>query len=216
MDHPSEELRHLVRRHIELLNEYEEFLERNPEHPHFPFLPVRYDPVVIERACPLERDPGGFLEMLVAPGNRQQGLHNIREETRGCRKLIILDPYIFSGPSARAADIASDLEEALFSRRKSIESVHIVYSDKPGDRTGAVRDAVLSMFQKHKTFVSEVRSSTLHDRVWIFDRTSALVVGTSLNGIGNRLAFILPLPSEDLLHLLIYLDDNGLSRHVAA
>jgi len=216
MDNPSKELRQLVRRHIELLSEYEDFLERYPEHTHFPFLPMRYEPVVIERACPLERDPGGFMEMIVAPGNRQQGLHNIREETRNCRKLIILDHYIFSGPAARAAEIAKDLEEALFSRRKSIESAHIVYSDKPGDRTGAVRNAVLSMFQNHKTFVSEARSSTLHDRVWIFDRTSALVVGTSLNGIGNRLAFILPLPSDDLLDLLNYLDDNGLSRHAAA
>lgn len=216
MDHLSEELRHLVRRHIELLSDYEDFLERNPEHPHLPLFPVRYERVVIERACPLERDPGGFMEMLVAPGNRQQGLRNIRDETRDCRKLIILDPYIFSGPSARAADIAADLEEALFSRRKSIQSVHIVYSDKPGDRTGAIREAVLSMFERHKTFVSEARSSTLHDRVWIFDRTGALVVGTSLNGIGHRLAFILPLPNEDLLHLLSYLDNNGLSRHVAA
>lgn len=216
MDNPSEELRNLVRRHIEVLREYEEFLDRNPEYRHFPFLPGRYDPIVIERACPLERDPGGFLEMLVAPGNRQQGLHNIREETQGRRKLIILDPYIFSGPSARAADIAIDLEEALFSRKKSINSVHIVYSDNPSDRTGAVREAVLSMFKRHKTFVSEVRSPILHDRVWVFDRTSALVVGTSLNGIGNRLAFILPLPNDDLLHLLNYLDDNGLSRHVAA
>ncbi|MGE8492001.1 hypothetical protein [Comamonas sp.] len=216
MDDLSKEWRHLVRRHIELLRDYEDFLDRNPGHSHPPLFPVRYEPVVIERACPLERDPGGLMEMLVAPGNRQQGLRNIREETRDCRNLIILDPYIFSGPSARADDIAADLEEALFSRRKSIQSVHVVYSDKPGDRTGAVRKAVLSMFARHKTFVSEARSSALHDRVWIFDRTSALLVGTSLNGIGNRLAFILPLPHEDLLYLLSYLDDNGLSRHVAA
>ncbi len=38
----------------------------------------------------------------------------------------------------------------------------------------------------------------MHDRVWIKDGNRAKVVGTSFNGLGKKLAFILNLPESDL------------------
>src|ERR1700722_19282861 len=51
---------------------------------------------------------GGFLEMLVGPQGRTEGLKELRDFSRGKEKLIICDPYIFSGRTRDAAAIATD------------------------------------------------------------------------------------------------------------
>jgi len=48
-------------------------------------------------------------------------------------------------------------------------------------------------------------NSKIHDRVWIADKNTAFVIGTSFGGLGRRLAFLLDLPSEDLTRFKRYL-----------
>jgi len=45
-------------------------------------------------------------------------------------------------------------------------------------------------------------SEDFHDRFWIIDRTKGLVIGTSLNGIGNKYALFDILRDEDTKYLL--------------
>ncbi|TOM09059.1 hypothetical protein CGH83_22850 [Vibrio parahaemolyticus] len=56
----------------------------------------------------------------------------------------------------------------------------------------------------HKTLRSRnikltyIETNEIHDRVFIRDQDEAVLVGTSLGGYGNKLAFVLDLPNEDL------------------
>ncbi|TOB05723.1 hypothetical protein CGK13_21800, partial [Vibrio parahaemolyticus] len=79
-------------------------------------------------------------------------------------------------------------------------------------KTNAVKTSIERMFKDNGIFFSTATTEEVHDRVWISDRNRALVVGTSLNGIGNRAAFLLPLPDSDLNELLDFLDEKSLSR----
>jgi hypothetical protein len=38
----------------------------------------------------------------------------------------------------------------------------------------------------------------VHDRIWVVDDNRGYLVGTSLNGFGKRLSFLVPLPNNDL------------------
>jgi len=206
----------LLRRQEELLREYREILASDEDDHGFLDLTLfpmgRERTIVIERTCALANEPEKYMEMLSLPGQRASGLREIRDFTSEAESLIIVDPYIFSGQTAQADEITRDFKKSIRAAGKYIKRVHFVYDQSPSNTTNAVKKSIKQMLKDESINVTESQSDVLHDRVWISDRKSAIVVGTSLNGIGGRLAFILPLPRADLSALLDYLDDQGLSR----
>lgn len=201
----------LLHRYQTLLCEYEILLEsfeegESPEEI-FPLHTMR--PLIVERRCSLlEREPS-LIEMLVAPGNRELGLKEIRDFTKDTEKLIVIDPYIFSGSKEAASQIAQEFARAARISGRQLRDVHIVYD--LSHSTNAVKKAVENVAKTHVRLTMST-SEDMHDRVWIADRNRALAVGTSLNGIGKRAAFLLPLPKSDLDALLEFMDENSLSR----
>lgn len=65
----------------------------------------------------------------------------------------------------------------------------------------------ISQFAKKKNIcLANYETKEIHDRVWIKDKSRGWVVGTSFNGLGNKLAFLLDLPHDDLVKFLDELD----------
>lgn len=124
--------------------------------------------------------------------------------------LIIVDPYVFSGPRSSAEQISNDLKKSARIGGKSLRRVHFVYDSD--NVTATLRSSVRKLLATESVKMTEAQTGELHDRVWIADRKRGIVVGTSLNGIGERAAFLLPLPEPDLTALLEFLDNRKLSR----
>jgi len=214
----------ILKKYNKLMMEYEELLsvsefseEDFPNEVLFPLFPHR--PLYIERQCAFMRESGEAqnfpMNLMVAPSEKAEGLTEISAFTRGSEELIIIDPYIFFK--------RSNIQEAIEDFKKSISlentqdnnvclrKVHFVYD--PDRKNGAIYDAITETLQEKSIHFSEKPWDRLHDRIWISEhngRKKAIVVGTSLNGIGNRLSFILPLPDRDLNDLYRFLVDNSL------
>ena len=166
--------------------------------------------VYVERSCPLSNSGSNQIHMLTKPGERSNGLKELRDFTRESESLIIVDPYFFSGKKTNAEKITDDLERCTRAKQKSLKRVHVIFDSS--SETQSVRKCITNMFKSNGVHLSMATTDEVHDRVWVSDRERALVVGTSLNGIGNRAAFLLPLPDTDLNELLDFLDNNSLSR----
>lgn len=143
------------------------------------------------------------------PGQKAIALSELRNLTCECQSLIVVDPYVFAGMAEISTAIAGDLAESASAKGGSLKTIHFVYDESKRD--AGVHAEVHETFQRRGIKVSEAVTNKIHDRVWIADRTRALVVGTSFNGIGRRAAFLLPLPIIDLQVFLDYLDSQGLS-----
>jgi len=213
----SNEKRYLdfIRKYNEVMREYEELLAETDladnEIWALPPLLGRRS-LVVERKCAFADESERYMEMLTQPGQRAAGLKELRNFSATTESLIVVDPYIYSGQAANAETIAQDFKKSIRAAGASLKRVHIIYDADESNTANAIRKRIHEMLADEKIHITEATSAVLHDRIWISDRSRATVIGTSLNGIGGRLAFILPLPSDDLIELLKYLDDNGLSR----
>lgn len=160
--------------------------------------------------CPLIHNQElNTLGLITLPTQRDNGLKEIREFTNNTSDLIVIDPYIYGGEAIGSSSYIDEFIKS--SRLQKIKKLHIIYSSRHGN-TGAIKKGIKEAAQNNKCQFSEIDNDSIHDRIWIADRTRAIVVGTSLGGLGNKVCFILPLPKNDLDDLLQYLDDNGLSR----
>ncbi len=213
----QEQYRDLLRRQRELDRAYEALLDQQEEladgnsllPPHLRH-PSRV--VYINRRCALDRADDGTLHLVTLPGQRTVGLKELRDFTVEAEDLIIVDPYVFSGTTERAVNIAEDFKRTARVGGKWLKRVHFIYDSSAKCTTKTVKSAISQVLKDSSIKMSSRATNLMHDRVWIADRKRALVVGTSFNGLGGRAAFLLPLPDPDLQALLEFLDANSLSR----
>lgn len=146
------------------------------------------------------------LYLAAMPGEREKGLNEIRDFTVDAESLIVIDPYLFSGPSNSATKIAQDFSHCarLDENDNQLQVISIIHGRSV---TNAVKSAILGTASGSLRF-NVKESDVFHDRVWIADGDRGLVIGTSLNGIGRRASFLLPLPAEDLKSILTYIDEK--------
>lgn len=110
----------------------------------------------------------------------------------GAKNLIIIDPYFF------AASPKNDVSK-LFSRLLSpiadnLEEICFVTNGKKLEAKTAILSVLNSKIKFH-----EVTTHEFHDRYWIDpDNHKGIVMGTSLNGIGNKIALIDSLKEFDV------------------
>lgn len=123
---------------------------------------------------------------------------------------MIIDPYIFSVEKEQAERFAKDLMESARVGGQWLEQIHFVHD--PRHTRSGIKGCIEQRLKKKRIRMTDKPTTEIHDRVWIADRQRAIVVGTSLNGIGKRAAFLLPLPDCDLNALLDFLDQKALSR----
>ncbi len=143
------------------------------------------------------RDPSHDVHLLTGPHRAPgEGAVTLEEFLAGARALVVADPYFYARGSDRyyaTAEEYADRLIALIPRTLAILDVFHL----PGP-TVAIRRRVQAFAAEAGIQLRSYASTEIHDRVWIRDRSRAKVVGTSFNGLGRKLAFILDLPPADL------------------
>ncbi|MAT64471.1 MAG: hypothetical protein CMN57_02360 [Gammaproteobacteria bacterium] len=133
------------------------------------------------------------LAYLVTGLNGDDGRQDLKEWLNGAKVLEIADPYFFHmGSYKDTTQLVRNFEEML---PRSLRRLSVYHKPNPSK---ALKQAFSDCIRGHGVQQDYFRTSILHDRVWIKDGNRAKVVGTSFNGLGNKLAFILDLPESDL------------------
>lgn len=115
----------------------------------------------------------------------------------GARQLTFVDPYFFSfsGPNKIFRTQTQYIESITALLPRALESLEIFHLPGPNR-------AIFSAFQKHchgkNISLKNWETTEVHDRVLIKSESEARAMGTSFGGLGNKIAFMLDLPPEDL------------------
>lgn len=154
---------------------------------------------ILERpgsTCQFKGEEGKALaRFIVSMGAQARAEANqyLSEVIAGAHELTICDPYILKPYSdTPAGDYVGTLISVFPTALRSLE-IFV----KPGARNKEVAEKLNNACKQRNIRITVHRTNKIHDRVWIADHERAYTVGTSFNGLGNRCAFILPLPSED-------------------
>lgn len=103
----------------------------------------------------------------------------------GAKHLLIIDAYFYDDKP----DCLSLLERIIRSMSSKLEKVTLITNGK----RGSLRPAMHNVFYKivPNIQINDVATDEFHDRYWIdFDSTRGVMIGTSLNGIGKKIAMI--------------------------
>jgi hypothetical protein len=133
--------------------------------------------------------------------NTKVARKKLRAKLLKAESLTICDPYLFAKPPKKNLETYLDNLLSVL----PLKTLHflVIVHDKEKGNPQLIRE-----FKKRipNTIKLSIRTnSTIHDRVWIVDKNTAFVVGTSFGGIGRRLSFLLDLPDDDLARFKRYL-----------
>jgi hypothetical protein len=114
------------------------------------------------------------------------------ERLRPLKRLLIIDPYFYAAsPTSHQL-----LERLLTPHQADLIDVTVICNNVSAPNATNMRSAIKSAAPN--AAISEIQSSTFHDRFWINpDRSCGLVMGTSLNGIGKKIALVDRLQNSD-------------------
>lgn len=138
-------------------------------------------------------------------GNIQRDQKYIAKRTRNTAGLTICDPYFFQwgGPNKVFKTKTQYVDYIVSLVPHEVRSLTLFYLPGP-------EQTLFNRFKKvvHSRGVSVAYYETneIHDRVIINDEGEGMLLGTSFKGIGNKIAFVLPLPSEDVVLFMQELD----------
>lgn len=172
--------------------------------------------------CRLSKEEA--MEFMIAPsskGNnqsktqiRKSGLKEIRDFTKGAEELIIIDPYIFAGGNKKSNEYLEEFKKSSRIDNPGLSKIHIIYSSSHGRITKSIKSGIKKLASNNSCKISNYDTDKFHDRIWIKNRSEAIIVGTSFGGVGNRLCFILELPHYDLKNLLEHLTNEKVYSNI--
>jgi hypothetical protein len=130
-------------------------------------------------------------------GRQSEERKHITKWLSGASQLTVVDPYFFSfsRPNKVYRTRAQYVEAMIALFPNTLKSIEVFHQPGPNRE-------IISAFKKHcctksitlRTWIT----NEVHDRVWIKSNEEAIALGTSFGGLGNKIAFILDLPPEDL------------------
>ena len=137
---------------------------------------------------------------------RAKVIDSLRGFLGDARKITICDPYFFYTGKKSTDDALADLVNVLPRNFELLELFVLPAKESATDNRAASGNAELAYkfsqhIRKENQKVNLYTTDMIHDRIWIRRdgrNSKACLVGTSLNGLGNRIAFILGLPKRDL------------------
>ena len=116
------------------------------------------------------------------------------EKLDGAKNIIIIDPYFYASSNNSAISI---FREALSLISGKLEAIHFVTNGRNNDRKSLIHNVVRSI--KNSISINDIVTDKFHDRFWINpEDRKGVVVGTSLNGIGRKIALIDALNENDV------------------
>jgi len=117
----------------------------------------------------------------------------------GAKRLVVIDPYFYA--KSNTIDIPAVFKNLLSGISSALEEIVFVTNGKKTDTKADIHAAVgaLSASAKIKDFTTD----EFHDRYWIDpDNNVGIVMGTSLNGLGNKIALVDKLREDDVVEIV--------------
>ncbi|TXD43109.1 hypothetical protein TR80_009650 [Xanthomonas campestris] len=113
------------------------------------------------------------------------------------KRLLIIDPYFYSAsPTSHQL-----LERLLAPHAAELIEITVIYDNASATNATNMRSAIKAAAPKSTT--NEIQSKAFHDRFWINpDCSRGLVMGTSLNGIGKKIALVDRLQDSDVADIV--------------
>lgn len=136
------------------------------------------------------------------PDERNKSIKTVRSQLSGAIRLTICDPYIFELPKETSEQ--KYIKE--FISVLPLATLQYVDIFCRASYSEDVSKGIKSELKRHNIEVAIYTDNSIHDRVWMVNSTEAFLVGTSFGGIGNKVAFILDLPKEDVKIFKSYLN----------
>lgn len=114
-------------------------------------------------------------------------------------RLLIIDPYFYAPSNAtNTVDIFSRL---LSSVSNNLNEITIVTNGRKIDTKAAMHTAIKSIRQN--ITINDFSTDEFHDRFWLDpDRSIGIVMGTSLNGLGNKISLVDKLSDQDVTEIV--------------
>ena len=138
-------------------------------------------------------------------------VNEILEQTATNQELIIIDPYLFKDNSrCSSVDLQNRIENILRLHANKISKITCITDSTKYNAT--IKNAVEANLKSiNSALTIDVQfSADYHDRFWIANRNKGIVVGTSLNGLGHKMALIDFIDSVDVKDVVDDLKTNGL------
>ncbi|MFJ2991824.1 hypothetical protein [Pandoraea sp. NPDC087047] len=114
------------------------------------------------------------------------------EKLKGVKDLFIIDPYFYSddpGCVALFGKMMSEISEQL-------RSVTFFTNGRKANKKSAMHSVLQNVAPK--VSIEDVVTEEFHDRFWVdAEKNVGIVMGTSLNGIGKKIALIDHLSAHD-------------------
>jgi hypothetical protein len=124
------------------------------------------------------------------------------------QSVTIVDPYFFAARNVLTyPSIVANVLGPAVNAVSQITFVRDGTKDVPG-LSAAVVTALKSL--NSSLTISDHTTSDFHDRFWIVDGTRGLVLGTSLNGVGNRVCLLDYLSETDVAAIVQELSARGI------
>lgn len=124
--------------------------------------------------------------------DREEVVEYLSDKMRGGRSLIVVDPYFLCKRGNQRIEeytqelnrIINDYEEVLI-----FTHTHTNRDKEKNEKHKRNEERIINFLNKDR-YVKIIKTSRLHDRLWIKDGKDYYVVGSSFNGIGFSFGFI--------------------------
>lgn len=117
----------------------------------------------------------------------------------GARRVMIIDPYFYAG--SNRMNVADLFKNLLSKASSALEEIVFVTNGQKADAKVDIHAAVNALVPNCK--IVDFVTSEFHDRFWVDpDATKGLVMGTSLNGLGRKVALVDRLHSADVAEIV--------------
>jgi hypothetical protein len=140
-----------------------------------------------------------LMEDIISPSMSVNEIENVLAKfigkLQGAKKLVIIDPYFFAKSANN--DVGALFSKLLKPISGNLEEICFVTNGRRNEAKSDILSAVDSTIKVHN-----VNTDEFHDRYWIDpDNNKGVVIGTSLNGLGKKIALIDSLSEADVAEI---------------
>lgn len=115
------------------------------------------------------------------------------------KRLVVIDPYFYK-PN-KSEDTDAYLGRILGTQAATLQQVYVI-SNGQGNMQAKMHAAFQAVAPG--VSVSDITTDEFHDRFWMNpDAGTGIVIGTSLNGLGRKVALVDKLSGDDVKNILI-------------
>lgn len=116
----------------------------------------------------------------------------------GAKKLVVIDPYLYSKSST--IDVPAVFKNLLSGIAGALEEIVFITNGRKTDTQADIHTAVTALNATMR--IKDFATDEFHDRYWIDpDNNVGIVMGTSLNGLGNKIALVDKLKPDDVAEI---------------